>query len=277
MRDVVAAELNALSAPDGPLSAYSDRSTTSLYAADVGRYAFRRQLIEQYRERDGLYPDGGAAIITAGAPGAGKSTLRDSQVNNLADYRIIDADKVKDALIQQALSDDIYADRLATQLADGHKIAPRELAALVHRESVAVTEQARSRCVDRRENIVVEGTLAWQEQGPALFEEFATAGYSSLRVFAVEADRKLAHEQALRRWWTGRSQFTCGADALGGRFIPAESIDACYAGGEMSLCSEHAIKLIDVAQSGRIAHVHVTVFRPTGENAFEAVVDLEYP
>lgn len=123
--------------------------------------------------------EGRSAILTAGAPGAGKSTLLRDHIPDLDGYRSPDADVVKDHLIEQALSDGDYAELLGTELAEGAPLAPRELTALVHDESTALIDQIRRLCLDRGENVLIEGTLRWPGQGPKVYEELVRAQYTS--------------------------------------------------------------------------------------------------
>lgn len=104
--------------------------------------------------------------------------LRD-HIPDLDGYRSLDADVVKDHLIEQALSDGDYAELLGTELAEGAPLAPRELTALVHDESTALIDQIRRLCLDRGENVLIEGTLWWPGQGPKVYEELVRAQYTS--------------------------------------------------------------------------------------------------
>jgi hypothetical protein len=54
---------------------------------------------------------------------------RNAETDQLGDYRVIDADIIKDYLIEQALDDGIYDHLLAEILADRHTLAPHELSA----------------------------------------------------------------------------------------------------------------------------------------------------
>lgn len=127
--------------------------------------------------------DGYSAVVTAGAPGAGKSTaLTHFRGDDLTGFRVLDSDIVKHQLIEQAVRDGIYDDILATPLADGHPVAPRELAALVHHESTQPIDQIRRICTSRRENIVIEGTLSWKGLPSRLAAELTEADYRSIEV-----------------------------------------------------------------------------------------------
>jgi hypothetical protein len=241
----VAAELNALSAKGGALHTDANHCANTMYASDIGRRHFRKSVVKKYL---GLRSPqvGRLAIVTAGPPGSGKTTLLHAQVPTLTNYRILDADIVKDYLIDQALSDGIYNHLLSRRLADGHCISPRELAPLVHRESTALIDQMRQICVGRGENVVIEGTLTWSGQGPQIFGELAASRYTSVEVFGVETDRATAHAQALSRWWGGRQLWINGTDPLGGRFMPPGFIDMCYSATARSVCSANALNMINL-------------------------------
>ncbi|ELB94453.1 putative zeta toxin protein [Rhodococcus wratislaviensis IFP 2016] len=198
------------------------------------RRSFRKNVVEQYRSRETPPREARSAVLTAGAPGAGKSALLREHVAELYDYRPLDADVVKDFLIEQALTDGIYDDLLDTVLADGARLAPRELAALVHDESTALIDQIRRECLDRGENVLIEGTLRWPDHGPRVFAELVDKNYTSLRIIGVEVPRATAHEQALSRWWEGRRAWCADTAPLGGRFTPPAAIDDCYDGGARS-------------------------------------------
>lgn len=243
LRDSGAAQLIAMSAPGGRLHTDASDNSSALYAGKIERFAFRKRVIADYLDRQSPPREGHSAVVTAGAPGAGKTTaLRHVRGYDPAEFRVLDPDIVKDRLIEQALRDGIYDDVLATTLADGHALAPRELAALVHRESTQLTDRIRSICTSRRENIVIEGTLSWKGFPAELGTELAHADYRSIEVIAIDADQRTCHEQALSRWWFGRRQWVEGTDTLGGRFTPPAAIDICYRGAE-SLCIAHAIEL----------------------------------
>lgn len=242
LRDAVAAQLAALSVPDGLLNTDAPHNTARLYATSVRRRVFRATVIERYLESVPSPPrEGRSALITAGPPGAGKSTLLAQQITDLQGYRRLDADEVKDHLIRQAVTDGIYNDLLDHRLADDHPIAPRELAALVHHESTALIDQIRQICTDRQENVLIDGTLRWPDHGRRLLTELAAADYTSVQIIGVEVPRALAHERAVGRWWTVREQWKTGADDLGGRYTPPAAIDSCYpAVGGRSICADNA-------------------------------------
>lgn len=277
LRSEVAAQLGALSGVDQPLHTSAEASTANRYANDVRRADVRKLIVGRYLDRDTPGREGRSAIITAGAPGSGKTSMLGELFPALGSYRILDADVVKDYLIERALEDGIYDDLLTYRLADGHTISPRELAALVHNESVQLIDLIRRICVARRENIVVEATLSWEHHGPRLFGELASAGYASLDVLGVDVAPSVAHEQALSRWWSGRAEWTSGAEPLGKRFVPPDAIDMCYDDTKLSRCARHALNMADIAKSGEIASVQVRIFGRSTDGQLEEVISRAYP
>lgn len=266
----VAAELTVLSAPGGELDTNAAHCTDTMYASNTGRRRFRKMIIKKYLALHGPQVNR-LAIVTAGPPGSGKTTLLGREVPTLMDYRILDADVIKDDLIDQAQSDHIYDHLLRRKLADGHCISPRELAPLVHKESVRIIEQMRKGCVANGENVVIEGTLTWSGQAKKLYEQLARWKYTSVEVFGVEIGQASAHAQALSRWWSGRQLWISGTDRRGGRFMPPGFINKCYSGTGDSVCSANALDMIKHARSGRIPSLRVSIF---GRDANGATIQL---
>lgn len=266
-RDTVAEELTVLSASGGPLHRDSPDCTEYRYLpADRNRARLHRDLIDRYLSRQNPRRDGRSCVVSAGPPGSGKSAFLLAHVAGLAEYRTIDADVVKDYLIEQALIEGIYEYLLVGNLADGYPVAPRELASLVHLESVKLADQIRRIAISRKENIVIEGTLTWHGQGPTIYRELAAAEYLDVEVYGIDVAAHIAQEQALNRWWDGRRAWIAGTDPLGGRFTPADAINICYPTPGQSLCTTHAKQFIDSAQSGEIPYVHVSILgrQPSG-------------
>lgn len=267
LRDKVAEQLAVMSQPNGELHTKSRRSTNTLYVAAPARRAFRKKVIASYLDLEPEPPrEGRSAVLTAGPPGAGKSTLLQAHAE-LQGYRRLDSDVVKDLLIERAIQDGIYDDILSFWLEDGAQLAPRELASLVHDESTALIDQIREQCVARRENVLIEGTLSWRDHGHRVLAQLAENDYSSVRILALEVPRRLAHSQALSRWWSGRRDWRDGTEPFGGRFTPPGAIDDCYDGAELSKCGRNAR---DLASS---THGDLTVtfdlFRRVAGGGFE--------
>lgn len=280
LRAQVAAQLAALSAPGAPLHRDSAQSTARLYPrGDLVRARFQKDTIDWYLSQANPRLGGRTAIATAGPPGAGKSALLRARIADLDEYRIIDADIIKDHIIRQAMADGIY-DHLLTMapLTDGRGLAPRELSALVHVESVRLAEVIREMCTSLKENVVIEGTLTWHLQGPRIFRELADNDYVDVEVYGIDIEQQEAHESALDRWWKFRLEWAKGQDPLGGRFTPADAIDMCYpTAGAESVCTTNAKGFINTAiQTGEIPRVYVTILRRSATGPMEVIYERSY-
>lgn len=226
------------------------RSTTILYARSLRRRRIRRDIVESTLATRPQRADRGTAVVTAGVPGAGKSYAITNHSSDFGDFRRLDADVIKDDLLRRAVTDGIYADLLSQPLADGRTIAPRELAFLVHQESVAILEEMRRICISRRENIIIEGTLTWPDAGPRIAAELIAADYNELVLLAIEVPQAKAQQRALHRWWTVRD---AGTDPLGGRFIRSSVVAAAYRDGRSeSTCLTNAAFVL--RRPGRDVH-----------------------
>jgi hypothetical protein len=81
---LAAEQLTTRSAVGGPLHRDAAECTARRYATDVSRAAFRKHIIGRYLVRENPRREGRSAIITAGAPGSGKSLMRRAWVADLA-------------------------------------------------------------------------------------------------------------------------------------------------------------------------------------------------
>lgn len=250
LREQVARQLDELLS--GPLATNGPRATIQLaryFLRDDNPTIERDRLWDQIEERylalqAGVALDGRAALLTAGAPGAGKSTAV-ARLRLVGDgWRRLDADIVKDYLVQELVAAGDVDDVLAVQLADGRPVMPRELAGLVHAESVIILDRIRTACLRRGENVVIEGTLSWEPAGRRLLNELVQRNYHEVSIVDVEVPREVARAQAVARWWAGRCD---PANELGGRWVPLSAIDRVYPDAHQlrSVCAANAQTLFD--------------------------------
>ncbi len=272
LREPVAAELTALLAYDGALSPAGSRSSV-MQPQNFRRASptpARRQLWRDLRSRylarqPNVAREGRAALLTAGVPGAGKSRTVD-QLGVIDDgWRRLDADVIKDYLIEDLVEDGRYDDLLEQLLTDGYPIMPAELATLVHEESIAFLGQLRSRCLARGENVVIEGTLSWPPAGEQVLGELVRRDYRDVTILDVEVPRITAHEQALQRWWRGRRDRIAGR-GMGGRFVPGDAIDRAFLNpaDRHSVCAANARALFDSSTARALPIITLTVYDSTG-------------
>lgn len=258
MRERVSARLEELSGPGALLDFEGARATERLYEFDASRDLILEEVESEYLMRQPrVSAQGRCAVVTAGPPGAGKSAaVRESgRVDD--QWRVIDADVIKEMLLRRAITDHIFDDLLALTLPDGRPLMPLELAGLVHAESTKIADDLRVACAFRGEDIVIEGTLNWDGQADAILTDLEGNGYEALVIVDVEVPRTTAQEQVLTRWWDAR--LAAGSGDLGGRFVPTSAIDAMYLTGGTTTCATNARTMFESDAAGRIAEVRLIV------------------
>lgn len=238
----------------GPLAANGRRATIQQAAnfvrngrPDNARHALWKRIEADYLARQSDVERGGrAALLTAGVPGAGKSSTVDGLGIVDDGWRRLDADEIKAYLIEDLVAAGAVDDVLVVELADGHQVLPAELAGLVHTESTLLLDQIRADCLRRHENVVVEGTLIYEPAAHELLEELRDRDYQSVTIVDVEVSAETAHEQALTRWWSGRTERITTGHGQGGRYTPAAAIDRAFTAGEpYSVCRANAFALFN--------------------------------
>lgn len=184
---------------------------------------------------------GKAVIVTAGPPGAGKSSALDQLF--LDGYRRIDPDEIKDVLLDEADRRGLLGYRRRLSLPDeGGYVHQRELSSQVHYYSTVVADLMRLTALSRGENVIIDGSLSWAPLAQQYVGELLEAGYQSATVISVEAPEEIVVMRARERWWTDRKR-----GEPGGRFVPEEVVRAPFA-GEYSSCSRNAVELVEKAR-----------------------------
>lgn len=240
----------------GPLSPASEHATVNnrdwftrepngSVQPRAGRRLMHARLVDEYRAH---FPDVRAerkAIILAGPPGAGKSTvLADVLGADRSAWLTIDADEFKRALLTEAIKDGSY-DRailppeVRAAEAAGERFFPLELASLVHEESSFLATQLRDAAMRDGQNVVIDTVLSSPDKAVELGQRFAAAGYS-VEVIDVEVPFELSEARIAGRWQQSYERALAGADELGGRWVPSEYARSVYDGPEGRSLPEYA-------------------------------------
>lgn len=241
--------LNELTSENAPMARTSDNATVNFYTLkDRVRRRFREEIIDSYlSDSTDVGKDGLAAIVTAGPPGAGKSTKIEHLDEDLSSYRRLDADEIKNVLIDRAVADGIYDSFLGHILPDGRPILPNELASLVHTESANLHNEIIRKSLEDKVNVIIEGTLSWSELINRYYNWLAAKEYQKLKILDVEVDCYTALAHAEKRWWDGREEYFAGTGSpRGGRFTPTSAISSAYPGGvSTSACNVNAVNFFN--------------------------------
>lgn len=224
----------------------------------AARDQLHRHILATARERSAHVPRERQAIVLAGPPGAGKTSVltqvlaqRRGPESDLENWRTLNSDDFKDELLEQALADGTYeaflkAPAVRELEAQGERFHPRELAALVHEESSLLNRAAVDHAVRDGQNIILDGTLAKTTRADEMLRTLARAGYD-VTIVDVEAPREVTQQRVANRWRDGyleaEHRITSGEEpGLGGRWVPASFSGSLYPAGrdERSVCEDVA-------------------------------------
>ncbi|MET9016896.1 zeta toxin family protein [Streptomyces olivaceoviridis] len=227
----------------GPADTYGQHHQGGAWT--IERLRLHRTILDEAKAAcEGLPRGGQAVLLTSGPPGAGKGTslrlLRTRQGDGTelgealarahgvdpSEYVVLDPDQFKEAIIRHggapALPPGAYV------LPGGRRLAPAELAPLVHRESAFLQDAFESWARTQGFNLLYDGVMKNLEKTRVLLGDLAQEGYDRRVVLSVEVPMQTSLEQNALRWQQGRSEFDAGRDAYGGRMAPEPLIRALY-------------------------------------------------
>ncbi|WP_328449390.1 zeta toxin family protein [Streptomyces sp. NBC_00386] len=245
-------------------------------------------ILEEFTARcAGLPRDGHAALLTAGAPGAGKGGAlrglgewqgRDDELGralkrahgiDVRDYVVLDPDDFKVAIFEHGGSPHLPPH--ARELSDGRPVAPSETASLTHRESAFLQDVFEQWARAEGYNLLYDATLRDQRWNEKLLGDLRADGYDRRVLLSVEVPVEQCLAQNAGRWQHGRTEFDAGRDRYGGRMAPEVMIEDLYArstsGRGFSVGRENAEKLVEGGLATALITSERGVFatgRPTG-------------
>ncbi|MET9321069.1 zeta toxin family protein [Streptomyces sp. NPDC003038] len=233
---------------------------------DRTRRHMQSAVLERFKADNAHRPRGGHAVLmTAGAPGSGKSTSQrnldawqnqDSELGrhlaaahglDLKDYVVLDPDEFKRALFESGGLPQL--DPRSMALPYGRELAPAELSGLLHREASQLRDRFETWARREGYNLLYDATLANETGSAKLLTDLRDEKYSQRVILSVEVPLEQSLAQNADRWYKGRLAYEQGKDNYGGRMSPDQMIHALYAktttGSGHSIGRENAEKLAD--------------------------------
>ncbi|OMH34295.1 zeta toxin family protein [Tersicoccus sp. Bi-70] len=247
-------------------------STLSTQSYDIplksDRLRYQRRLLDELFESSeaDVAREGRSVLLTAGPPGAGKSTAIETGNLELDGWRIIDADDIKVRLLEDCWADGRFSPALDTILADGFPVRLNELSTLVHVESAILADRMAERSVEAGENVVISGTMSWAGTVAEKLRLLALHDYSDVRIIDVEVSSEVAVYRAYQRWARGRQAAAEGGDPRGGRFTPRSAIETLYGQDtSFSRCNENAVRFFNSDAAEAFDSIELLVSVGVGE------------
>lgn len=259
----------------GDLGADSPHQTMNRYFRNgtwsPDRIALHQQILSNARDRNANKPrDGHAVLLTAGAPGAGKSSalrllddlhgkpsplgrdLASAHPIPLADFVTIDPDEFKRGLLLEPDTRPRLPEA-ALHLTGGHTLAPAEMATLVHAESRHLANQFALWASENGYNLLYDSSLRTLNRTHDLLLRLQSRGYQHRILISVEVPPHDALVGNATRWKDGRHAFDVGTDPYGGRMAPEHYIRDLYPHGPTG-DSTSRINARKLATDGVITH-----------------------
>ncbi|TDO54418.1 zeta toxin [Kribbella sp. VKM Ac-2527] len=230
-------QLEALSGKDGPLSSRSPQASVQNRAwfGDDGRPTPQRALlhqriVEEYLAESPDVPRNKQAVVIVGPPGAGKSGVR---ADIMADtrtrpeqWRHLDPDAFRDRLLD-SMNRDGSLSKVVQPEAAHLQPSPRELSSQLFVESAKLSNAAQKDAVARGDNLMIEGTYSDPKRLDDLVKSLEKKGYD-VHIASVEVSPADALERTQERYRVdalmAAEPGAQGQAAMGGRFVPAESL-----------------------------------------------------
>lgn len=226
-----------LSAEGGPLNSRSPQATVSNreWYGDDGRPSparsdLQQRIVDEFQAEARAVPTDRQAVIIVGPPGAGKSGVCDDILRDTGtsadQWRHIDPDAFRDRLADAMRADGSLAKVVPPEVGPLQP-SPRELSSQLFVESAKIATRAQNEAVARGDNLIIEGAYSDPKRLDQLVKSLEKKGYDvHLASVDVSPADALARTQqryradALKAAEPGAQ----GHDALGGRFVPAESL-----------------------------------------------------
>lgn len=185
---------------------------------DDEREELHREIIDEILLENVNVPNDKKVVISAGLPGAGKTTvLNDIPEINPKDYITINADDIKEKLIEKGMAPQIKG------------LTPLETAGLIHEESSKISDQLQLELAKQGKNVIYDMTSKSRRSVDRRLVTFVNHGYKleDVTMVFVDIDIETSKDRALNRYTNGINGYIAGENSMGGRYVPEKVFESC--------------------------------------------------
>lgn len=182
------------------------------------------------------------AVMLAGPPGAGKSTVikqlghqfgvESDDKGNPTNYATVNPDNIKEMMIARGMVDPVYA---------SYGLGPQETATLIHEESSNIAKALHRALLAHGTNTIVDGTFSGPiDKNVGKINDLRASGYTVTGVLVDgDIERSLINAGARHRKNQQTNELdipdlTIGGTRLQGRYVPIRHIEAQRPTGQWS-------------------------------------------
>lgn len=193
------------------------------YNSTVGEWSEERnkqheEILNDFMEGFKDIPKDKKVLISAGLPGAGKTTvLKQIDEINIKEYATINADDIKEAMVEKGMVPEIRG------------LTPLEGAGLIHEESSYLADTLQKRLAKEGTNVIYDMTCKTKSSVERRMAVFENSGYKLEDTTMVFVDIELdtSKERAYNRYMGGLNDYIDGKSPSGGRYVPDVVFESC--------------------------------------------------
>ena len=165
-----------------------------------------KKLLQKYKD----VPSNQQVIFSAGAPGAGKTTILNQQITNSEDYATVSSDDFKELMAEHGMIPKVEG------------LTPMESSTLVHEESSYLADRLAMNLAHLKKNIIYDFTCKTVTSATYRINLLKKFGYETKKMnfIFVNIPLVVSKERAKNRYVRGLNKFN-----IGGRWLPEFVID----------------------------------------------------
>lgn len=207
------------------------------YSAE--RKKMHKDIVENFMNKAEVSKQEGEIVFSGGLAGAGKSTVLKEHVNiELENYVSLSADDIKEIMAEKGMIPKVKG------------LSPMEASALIHEESLDITDQVFEKLVEKRSNIIMDMTMNKPWSVTEKTNDIKHRGYDKIKAVFIDVDPKTSAERAGQRYVTGLNEYITTGKGTGGRYLPSAIIEAQATDSGSKYRSKNAENLLQLTEMG---------------------------